>query len=80
MSREGTWQPNLFYPKNGTRHDHILMRAVDAVNARYRTNTLFFASTGVEQPWQTRTSHRSPRYTTRWRELPCAGNGVKKMN
>ncbi|UFP97255.1 DUF4113 domain-containing protein [Gloeobacter morelensis] len=31
-----------------------------------------FAGEGIGQRWQTRAQHRSPRWTTRWAELPVA--------
>jgi DNA polymerase V len=35
-------------------------------------DTIAFASQGIERPWKLRADLRSPRYTTRWDELPVA--------
>ena len=58
--------------QNRARQTH-LMKAVDAVNARYGRETLRFASSGLIRPWQAHPARRSPRYTTRWDELPSVG-------
>lgn len=52
-----------------------LMLAVDAVNDRYGQGTLRVASAGVQvkkREWEMRQELRTPRYTTRWDELPVA--------
>jgi DNA polymerase V len=49
-----------------------LMAALDTVNQRYGSNTLFYAATGVKQNWQMMRQLKSPHYTTDWNELPCA--------
>lgn len=52
-----------------------LMKALDAVNARMGAGVLRYAAEGVAQPWKTRFEKRSPRYTTRWTELPVVRAG-----
>jgi DNA polymerase V len=56
--------------------DHVrsgkVMAALDAVNARFGRHTLVPASVGFSRPSATRFEMRSPRYTTRWDELPMA--------
>ena len=49
-----------------------LMAAVDAVNRQYGREMLRSAASGTSQPWAMRSDSRSPRYTTRWSELPVA--------
>lgn len=46
------------------------MKALDAVNRKWGSHTLFLASRGVKQLWAMRSFNRSPRYNTNWRELP----------
>ncbi|UZP67132.1 Y-family DNA polymerase [Desulfovibrio mangrovi] len=46
-----------------------LMRATDAINARFGRGTVQFAAGGVKTEWQMRQDFRSPRYTTDWKEL-----------
>jgi DNA polymerase V len=50
-----------------------LMRALDEVNSRLGAGTLRYAAAGTVQRWRTKFKRRSPRYTTRWDELPVAG-------
>lgn len=53
-----------------------LMRAMDAVNRRFGRDSLRLASATVSSSradvrrWATRQDRRSPRYTTRWDEMP----------
>lgn len=49
-----------------------VMAALDAVNARFGRHTLVPASVGFARSSATRFEMRSPRYTTRWEELPTA--------
>ena len=48
------------------------MEVLDAVNRTMGADTLHPASLGINRQWLTRRQHRSPRYTTRWDELPTA--------
>ena len=47
-----------------------LMGALDAVNERWGTGTLEYASSGITKKWKTQFHRRSPAYTTDWKELP----------
>ena len=47
-----------------------LMTAIDTVNARFGRGAIIPAAAGLKRPWQTKFDMRSPRYTTRVRELP----------
>lgn len=50
-----------------------LMRTLDKINAAYGRGTLVLAAAGLgAKPWHMRQERRSPRYTTRWAELPVA--------
>lgn len=73
--REQT-QPGLF-----DRRDHQatrrLMKTMDRINHDHGAGTLRLASASPFQlnpcrTWHLRSDHRSPRYTTRWAELPTA--------
>ncbi len=46
-----------------------LMNAVDALNARYGSDTIKFAVSGLKRRWLTNFEMRSHRYTTDWSEL-----------
>jgi len=51
-----------------------LMQALDDVNHTFGRGTLRLAVAGSGHPrWVMKSEHRSPRYTTRWDEVPVAG-------
>jgi DNA polymerase V len=45
-------------------------QAFDALNDRFGKNTIRYAAEDLAQAWQPKRLLRSPRYTTRWDELP----------
>lgn len=47
-----------------------LMQALDSLNQRYGRGTVKVSTQGVYAHWQMRQERKSPRYTTRWEELP----------
>lgn len=47
-----------------------LMDVLDRANAKWGRGALQVAAAGLGRPWQMRQAHKSPRYTTRWDELP----------
>ena len=47
-----------------------LMQTLDRINRKMGKNTVRLAAEGFDQQWQMRQNKRSPRYTTRWDELP----------
>ena len=49
-----------------------LSNAMDRINADYGAETLHYAATGFSRTWRTKFMRRSPRFTTRWDELPVA--------
>jgi len=65
---EGNVQGNLFDETDRQRTAR-LMRAVDAVNAKFPYSPLSWAAEGIARPWRTKFVRRSKRYTTRWDEL-----------
>ncbi|MGI8951521.1 MAG: Y-family DNA polymerase [Chitinophagaceae bacterium] len=66
---DDTIQGNLFSPpsKNNSR---LLMDMIDNINFSMRDDTLKFAASGTLKNWKMRQELRSPRFTTRWDELP----------
>ena len=50
-----------------------LMGALDSVNRRFGRGTLFPAAAGLKKAWAIKADRKSPRYTTRWNELPVVG-------
>jgi len=65
-------QESLF--GRGRREDETLMEAVDRINRQHGKETIGLAAAGLpgEREWTMKRQKRSPRYTTRWDELPVA--------
>ncbi|ULQ52370.1 Y-family DNA polymerase [Flavihumibacter fluvii] len=61
-------QGNLFSPE-GKKEYQQLMQAVDNINFSQRDDMVKFAASGTERNWKMRQELKSPRYTTRWKEL-----------
>ncbi len=68
-------QGDLFGLAAGRARGDALMSVVDRLNRDMGRDTIAFASQGIERPWKLRADLRSPRYTTRWDELPTARAG-----
>ncbi|MBM4404542.1 MAG: DUF4113 domain-containing protein, partial [Candidatus Cloacimonetes bacterium] len=51
-------------------HRHKLMKTIDQINRHLGQDTVFVASSGVERKWEMKRAKLSPRYTTRWSDLP----------
>jgi DNA polymerase V len=49
-----------------------LMAAMDAINAEFGRDTVRTGASGTDKRWAMRSANRSPRFTTRWDELPIA--------
>jgi len=56
------------------REDEHLMEAVDRINREHGKGAIGLAAAGLpgEREWTMKRQNRSPRYTTRWDELPVA--------
>jgi DNA polymerase V len=63
-------QGNLFVAALDNAKGRALMEAVDNINFSMRSDILKFAASGTTRNWKMRQEMRSPRYTTRWEELP----------
>jgi hypothetical protein len=86
LSDPKTSQPDLFGPSSffalpslperhrGQAHQKSqrLMDTLDQINRKMGRGTLRLAAEGFEQAWRVRADYPSPRYTTRWEELPIA--------
>ncbi|MBL0319673.1 MAG: Y-family DNA polymerase [Alphaproteobacteria bacterium] len=62
-------QYNLFAPPTDSKHSQ-LMPVMDGLNRRFGKKTIHFLATGFKKNWRARQDSQSPRYTTRWDELP----------
>lgn len=69
LTPEEPEQPTLFSGDCNSQEE-ALMKAVDEINSSMGARTVHLASTGTEQPWRMKKEWLSPRYTTRWDELP----------
>ena len=64
---------NLFVTPYQHSKSKKLMEVMDKINTKYGHDTLVLGTSGLNRkPWFMRQSKRSPRYTTRWHELPKA--------
>lgn len=61
-------QGNLFVPETKNK-GRFLMNTMDNINFSMRNDVLKFAASGTDRNWKMRQEKRSPRYTTRWKEM-----------
>jgi DNA polymerase V len=72
LSPADALQSSLFSGQFYDRKKRAVMEVVDQVTAQWGAGALRFAREGFSQGWGMRQGRRSPRYTTRWDELPVA--------
>lgn len=65
-----TRQATLFDDPVAQAKSARLMAAMDTINREFGRDTVRSGAIGVAQRWAMRSANRSPRYTTRWDELP----------
>jgi DNA polymerase V len=71
IQSQEAWQLSLLHGQGGRDESVKLMQAVDTLNKRYGSSTIWHASEARQQAtWQSKREHRSPRYTTNIAELP----------
>lgn len=63
--------PDLFLGGLDPKRQQVL-QTVDALNARFGKNTLFYGAMGTDPQWKMRSDRRSRHYTTSWEELALA--------
>jgi DNA polymerase V len=61
---------NLFDDNAPRADSEQLMTLLDQLNAKEGKGTLYFAGQGIQQQWQMKRDMLSPRYTTRFSDLP----------
>ncbi len=67
-------QGNLFVEESKQKEkNRTLMAMMDNINFSMRDDALKFAASGTDRNWKMRQEFRSPRYATRWNELPEVG-------
>lgn len=62
-------QLNLFEPPRPIEEEKALMKAVDRINMKWGSNTVKYASSGLDQNWRMKRARLSPRFTTNWDEI-----------
>ena len=70
LSDKAGRQETLFDDPASRAKSTRLMAVMDAVNQEFGRDALRSGASGVAQRWAMRSENRSPRYTTRWDELP----------
>lgn len=64
-------QFDLLCPGQPVKTDK-LMDIIDTVNQREGKGTVFLAAQGINKPWYMRQQFTSPKYTTKWQDIPVA--------
>lgn len=59
-------------PATASQHSAQLMATLDDLNQRMGPGTITFGTSTPTADWHLRCAHRSPRFSTRWKELPVA--------
>ncbi|MCE3281582.1 MAG: hypothetical protein K0Q66_319 [Chitinophagaceae bacterium] len=54
----------------GNNQNRELMLMLDNINFSMRNDVIKYAAAGIDKQWKMRQEFRSPRYTSRWDELP----------
>lgn len=62
-------QTDLFNPQQSEK-SRTLMSVMDHINSRYGKETVQLAGAGLQPKWSMRRDYMSPRYTTRWSDIP----------
>jgi DNA polymerase V len=70
LSDKHARQTSIFDNSVVTQRSTKLMTALDTINRDYGHGTVRSGASGFTQYWAMRNENRSPRYTTRWDELP----------
>jgi DNA polymerase V len=68
--RTKKYEQRDFFAAEQPDQSRRLMTVMDAVNRRYGKYTVKLANTGVNPKWSMKRDYMSPRYTTRWRDIP----------
>ncbi|HCA9136435.1 TPA: Y-family DNA polymerase [Klebsiella quasipneumoniae] len=67
---QGVAQLNLFDDNAPRKNSEKLMEVLDHLNAKNGSGSLYFAGQGIQAAWQMKREMLSPRYTTRFSDLP----------
>ena len=70
LSKKDLEQQHLFYSQEKRNKENRTMKAIDLINFEFGSGTIEFASQGTKPGWKGNAAKRTPRYTTKWEELP----------
>jgi len=73
LSPQKLAEATLFPLPSIDTHVRPLLKAIDGINHKWGSDTIVYGAQGLERTWQTKSSHRSPRYTTCFQELLKVG-------
>lgn len=62
-------QQDLFSANKSPDKTSSLMLVMDSINQRMGRESIKLASEGFKRPWKMRQNHKSPNYTTNWKDL-----------
>ncbi|MBF0400235.1 MAG: DUF4113 domain-containing protein [Magnetococcales bacterium] len=63
-------QGDLFADSLAEGKSTALMATLDVIRQRFGSEIIHMAGEGVRRRWAIKSANRSPRYTTRWGEIP----------
>lgn len=73
-------QMNLLKPSGNRSGERAAMRALDAINGRLGRGAIGYGISEAARSWRMREQKLSPRYTTRWEELPMVRAGGRRWS
>ena len=68
LTNQHTPQLDMFETQNRAMQ-HSVMAALDAINSRWGSSTMFYAGAGIKKPWAMKRNLKSKHYTTEWDDL-----------
>lgn len=68
LTSQHTPQLDMFETQDRNKQNSV-MAALDAVNNRWGSSTMFYAGAGIKKAWAMKRSLKSSHYTTEWDEL-----------
>lgn len=63
-------QIDLFEDRSSSEMKSKLIQSIDKINNKYKFNKVYFASQGIKKEWSMKSDMRSPKYTTKWSDIP----------
>jgi putative peptidoglycan lipid II flippase len=66
---QGSGQGNLFHSSPSPKNSAV-MHVMDTLNKRMGRGTVYQAAIGIKRDWALRADYHSPRYTSRWEDIP----------